>query len=225
MSELSQMVRALSEPDTNQADHPKKLIFPGPQLCRLDRSIPGFLTSRCWTITCAALRKVDPRFWRSTGEWNGAWSSTLPLTPAYVGHEGWGSKLCLFLHRRPPKTGCPILRALCEGWDKQNLRGRSSLAEPWCSTLRKKREGWGTRSLVVTEKRKDRPLMGLRPALVNPCTLVRGASRQSWREGRVVTPHPPVGRRVRWLTEKKQSICARPMTGEEKQQVPPLRSG
>jgi hypothetical protein len=172
MSELSQMVRALSEPDTNQADHPKKLIFPGPQLCRLDRSIPGFPTSRCWTITCAALRKVDPRFWRSTGEWNGAWSSTLPLTPAYVGHEGWG-----------------------------------------------------TRSLVVTEKRKDRPLMGLRPALVNPCTLVRGASRQSWREGRVVTPHPPVGRRVRWLTEKKQSICARPMTGEEKQQVPPLRSG
>jgi hypothetical protein len=25
---------------------------------------------------------------------------------------------------RQPMVGCPILRALCEGWDKQNVRGK-----------------------------------------------------------------------------------------------------
>ena len=34
-------------------------------------------------------------------------------------------------------------------------------------------EMWGTRVLVLTEKEKDRALMGLRPVLVNPRTLVR----------------------------------------------------
>ena len=39
-------------------------------------------------------------------------------------------------------VGCPILRALCEGWDKQNARGRASGAEQGYPTLRKEREGW-----------------------------------------------------------------------------------
>ena len=47
----------------------------------------------------------------------------------------------------PPMLGCPILRALGEGWDKQNLRGRPSGEEPWYPTLRQEREGWGTRAL------------------------------------------------------------------------------
>jgi hypothetical protein len=41
-------------------------------------------------------------------------------------------------------SGCPILRAFCEGWDKQNVQ--------WYPTLRKKREGWGTRMLVAGEE-------------------------------------------------------------------------
>jgi len=51
----------------------------------------------------------------------------------------------------PPMIGCPILRVLGEGWDKQNLRGRASGAEPWYPTLRQQREGWATRSWVVAD--------------------------------------------------------------------------
>jgi hypothetical protein len=69
--------------------------------------------------------------------------------------------------------GCPILRALCEGWDKQDVRGRVSGAELWYPTLREEREGWGTRSLILRGREKDRPLMGLLPVFLNPRTLVR----------------------------------------------------
>jgi hypothetical protein len=44
-------------------------------------------------------------------------------------------------------VGCPILRALCEGWDKQNVRGKGLGAVQSYPTLRKEREGWGTRPL------------------------------------------------------------------------------
>jgi hypothetical protein len=42
------------------------------------------------------------------------------------------------------RIGCPILCAFCEGWDKQNLRGRASGGRAVASTLRKECEGWGT---------------------------------------------------------------------------------
>jgi hypothetical protein len=48
----------------------------------------------------------------------------------------------------PTMIGWPILRALCEGWDTQNVRGKGLGVEPSYPTLRKEREGWGTRSLV-----------------------------------------------------------------------------
>ena len=47
---------------------------------------------------------------------------------------------------QPPRIGCPILRAFCEGWEEQKLRGRASAEEQWHPTLRQQREGWGTRS-------------------------------------------------------------------------------
>jgi hypothetical protein len=53
--------------------------------------------------------------------------------------------------------GCPILRALGEGWDKQDVRGRASGAEQWYPIRRKKREGWGTRTSVVAEKAETDP--------------------------------------------------------------------
>ena len=53
---------------------------------------------------------------------------------------------------QPQMIGCPILRARCEGRDKQSERGRASGAEQWYPTLRRQREGWGTRSFVVGEK-------------------------------------------------------------------------
>ena len=46
--------------------------------------------------------------------------------------------------------GCPILRALCEGWDTTALHPEA--LHPHISaypTLRKVREGWGTRSSVI----------------------------------------------------------------------------
>jgi hypothetical protein len=51
-------------------------------------------------------------------------------------------------------------------------------------TLREKREGWGTRTLLSREIEKDRPLMELRPSFLNPRTLVRTWGPQalaSWR--------------------------------------------
>ena len=51
-------------------------------------------------------------------------------------------------HRRvflalPQRIGCPILRAFCEGWDKQTLRGRASGEEQWHPILRKKTRRMG----------------------------------------------------------------------------------
>jgi len=60
-------------------------------------------------------------------------------------------------------------------------RGRMRFAYP---TLRKEREGWGTRTLVVAGKRNKRPLMGL-----------HGAPVQSWLSERV--DHPERNRRSR----------------------------
>ena len=41
-------------------------------------------------------------------------------------------------------SGCPILRAFCEGWDTTNLD--TDVAYP---TLCKERKGWGTRLFAV----------------------------------------------------------------------------
>ena len=43
-----------------------------------------------------------------------------------------------------PNSGCPILRAFCEGWDQQI--STQAFAYP---TLCKERKGWGTRLFVV----------------------------------------------------------------------------
>ena len=40
--------------------------------------------------------------------------------------------------------GCPILRAVCEGWDTKNLDTGRRLSHPL-----QKRKGWGTRLFVV----------------------------------------------------------------------------
>jgi hypothetical protein len=45
---------------------------------------------------------------------------------------------------RATNVGCPILCVLGKGWDTRKLV--STLVDP---TLRKKREGWGTRTLVA----------------------------------------------------------------------------
>jgi hypothetical protein len=45
--------------------------------------------------------------------------------------------------------GCPILRAFCEGWDKQNVREKGLGEQQWYPTLSKKREGWGTRTRTL----------------------------------------------------------------------------
>jgi len=52
----------------------------------------------------------------------------------------------------PQRIGCPILRVFCEGWEKQKFRRRASGEEQWHPTLRKEREGWGTRSFVAGQE-------------------------------------------------------------------------
>jgi len=65
--------------------------------------------------------------------------------------EGWErtfTPVALFRGLSPlsgKRSGAPSF-ALCEGWDKENVRGRASGAEQWHPTLRKEREGWGTRT-------------------------------------------------------------------------------
>jgi hypothetical protein len=44
--------------------------------------------------------------------------------------------------------GCPILRALREEWDSTAVRLGPSPAHSAYPTLRKEREGWGTRTLI-----------------------------------------------------------------------------
>jgi hypothetical protein len=125
------------------------------QNCHPDRSVPGFPASRPLATTCAALLKDDHRT-SLTHEWMKRslviHSSPhtncvrVPLAPAPHQRSVFFSLL-----PSPLMIGCPILRALGEGWDKQNLRGRSSGAEPWYPTLRKKHEGWVTRALVMAD--------------------------------------------------------------------------
>jgi hypothetical protein len=50
------------------------------------------------------------------------------------------------------RIGFLILRAFREGWDGQKLRGSASGEEQWNPTLRKEREGWGTRSFVAGQE-------------------------------------------------------------------------
>jgi hypothetical protein len=49
-------------------------------------------------------------------------------------------------------TGCPILRVFCEGWDTTALPPRPFPRIFCYPTLRKKREGWGTRSPVTEQE-------------------------------------------------------------------------
>jgi hypothetical protein len=42
-------------------------------------------------------------------------------------------------------SGCPILRVFCEGWDPPAIYGKKAASRSADPTLRKKREGWGTR--------------------------------------------------------------------------------
>src|SRR5271170_631845 len=46
----------------------------------------------------------------------------LTLGDENQGQIEWTRRVFLAL---PQRIGCPILRAFCEGWDKQKLRGRS----------------------------------------------------------------------------------------------------
>jgi hypothetical protein len=50
------------------------------------------------------------------------------------------------------RIGCPILRALCEGWDATALHPRPFSETSAYPTLRRKREGWGTRSPVTGQE-------------------------------------------------------------------------
>jgi hypothetical protein len=53
----------------------------------------------------------------------------------------------------PRRVGCPILRAVGEGWDVTAIHPRSFPAASAYPTLRRKREGWGTRSLGAGQER------------------------------------------------------------------------
>ena len=114
----------------------------------------------------AALPKVDHRLCRPTGgtKLRGVDTSLFISHQLCLGaprshQRTWdkqdGAKplqrSIFFSFPSPPKLGCPILRAVGEGWDKQNLRGRASGAEQWYPTLRQAREGWGTRPSLVTD--------------------------------------------------------------------------
>ena len=46
----------------------------------------------------------------------------------------------------------PILRAICEGGEQNHLHFSGSSSVAGCPTLRKKREGWGTRSFVAGQE-------------------------------------------------------------------------
>jgi hypothetical protein len=52
----------------------------------------------------------------------------------------------------PQRIGCPILRVFCEGWDATAPRPRPFPATSAYPTLRRKREGWGTRSFVAGQE-------------------------------------------------------------------------
>jgi len=74
-------------------------------------------------------------------------------------------------------VGCPILRALCEGWDKRNVRERVSGSERLCPTLRKEREGWGTRLLVPGQRRVSRLRDLALPAALLLLAMTAGLAR------------------------------------------------
>jgi hypothetical protein len=72
-------------------------------------------------------------------------------------------------HPSPPKIGCPTLRAVGEGWDKQKVRGEGLGCRAVVPHISQKTsEMWGTRALVVTEKRKRRSLGEASPRLYQP---------------------------------------------------------
>ena len=59
-----------------------------------------------------------------------------------------------------------MLRDPDEGWDKQNLRGKGFGGRVVVSHISQKTsEMWGTRALVVTEKRKRQGFDGASPRL------------------------------------------------------------
>jgi hypothetical protein len=55
------------------------------------------------------------------------------------------------------RIGCPILRAIGEGWDATALHPRPFPATSAYPTLRRKREGWGTRSFAPGQETLGEP--------------------------------------------------------------------
>ena len=86
----------------------------------------------------------------------------------------------------------PILRAVGEGWDWQNMLAknfwdRAVVSHPSPRAQDGAPERWWGR-----KREKDRPLMGLRPAFINPRTLVRTWGTQSvWTCGEEWPRHGP----------------------------------
>ena len=76
--------------------------------------------------------------------------------------------LALAVSPQPQMIGCPILRARCEGRDKQSERGRASGAEQWYPTLCKQREGWHPTTPV--EMTKGRAIMAQGKGLRKECS-------------------------------------------------------
>ena len=97
----------------------------------------------------------------------------------------------------PPKLGCPILRVVGEGWDKQNLRGKGFGGRAVVSHISPKTsEMWGTRAWVVTEERKRQSFDGASPRLSYPTYAgATWGTRTEWvgREEWMITPRfiPP----------------------------------
>ena len=65
-------------------------------------------------------------------------------------------------------TGCPILRALCEGWDATALHPGPFPRTFVFPTLRKEREGWGTRSVVIAHRGSAKPLVNFQVSNHSP---------------------------------------------------------
>ena len=106
-------------------------------------------------------------------------------------------------HPSTPMLGCPILRVVGEGWDKQNLRGKGFGGRAVVSHISQKTsEMWGTRALVATRKRKRQTFDRASPRLYQPTYAGAnvGHPDRVGERGRVddhASFHPPVGRQSR----------------------------
>src|SRR5580658_9567708 len=89
-----------------------------------------------------------------------------------------------------PMFGCPILRVLCEGWDTTVLPAKLFPAHSAFPTLRKEREGWGTRRFLVAERGKDRPWNAVQSGTPGRVRMRVDGSGARLLHGRRIIPGP-----------------------------------